>query len=340
MTAVEQTEPLVSLDAEEREATAEWIASLQLDNGMIPWFRGGHADSWNHVEAAMALTSAGRLDAARLAYEWLADTQHPDGSWPLYTTHKGVEDPRLDPNVCCYLATGLLWYEIHTGSSELTDRHWGVLERAVGWALELQQPGGEVLWSRDPDGTPGQFALLTSTSSICHSLRCAIRLAERRGSVPQGWSDAAARMTDAVANHPERFSPRDRWAMDWYYPALCGCLSQEEACKRLDQGWFSYVWDGVGVRCVNDHHWITAAETAECAIACFVSGQEDEASQLLSWTRHLRDDDSGAYWTGCVHPQCVRYPGGERSTYTAAAVLIADQVINGRTPAASVFTAT
>ena len=35
--------------------TARSIASLQLANGMIPWFDGGHCDPWNHVETAMAL---------------------------------------------------------------------------------------------------------------------------------------------------------------------------------------------------------------------------------------------------------------------------------------------
>ena len=36
-------------------ATARSIAALQLPNGMIPWFKDGHCDPWNHVETAMAL---------------------------------------------------------------------------------------------------------------------------------------------------------------------------------------------------------------------------------------------------------------------------------------------
>ena len=35
--------------------TAEPIAEWQLESGMIPWFPGGHADPWNHIEATMAL---------------------------------------------------------------------------------------------------------------------------------------------------------------------------------------------------------------------------------------------------------------------------------------------
>ncbi len=69
----------------ELAATAGWIASLQVANGMIPWFPGGHADPWNHTEAAMALVVAGRVAEAEAAYAWLASTQLPDGSWCLPT---------------------------------------------------------------------------------------------------------------------------------------------------------------------------------------------------------------------------------------------------------------
>ena len=70
--------------------TATWLASLQLDNGMIPWFPGGHCDPWNHVEAVMALGVMGRRDAARAGLQWLADTQRPDGSWHNYYASTGA----------------------------------------------------------------------------------------------------------------------------------------------------------------------------------------------------------------------------------------------------------
>src|SRR6202043_4126253 len=82
--------------------------------------------------------------------------------------------------------------------------------------------------------------------------------------------------------------------------------------------------------------WVTAAETAECAMAMDCAGVPEEGRRLLSWTAHLRDSD-GAYWTGCVHPQCVRFPGGERSTYTAAAVLLADHTFYGKGLSAGLF---
>ncbi len=55
--------------------TIESIRAAQSRDGMITWFAGGHADPWNHVEAAMALTVGGALDEAGRAYEWLRATR-------------------------------------------------------------------------------------------------------------------------------------------------------------------------------------------------------------------------------------------------------------------------
>jgi len=147
---------------------------------------------------------------------------------------------------------------------------------------------------------------------------------------------AAGRVAHAVIHREDGFEPKDRWAMDWYYPVLCGALSGAAARARLLDRWDVFVLDGVGVRCVSDQPWVTAAETAECVIALDACGLRSEAETLLEWTRHFRDPDGG-YWTGCVHPQCVRFPGGERSTYTGAAVLLADDALYGDGAAAGLF---
>ena len=69
--------------------------------------------------------------------------------------------------------------------------------------------------------------------------------------------------------------------MDWYYPVLSGAVPAEQARQRIDGRWSEFVLEGVGVRCVSDHHWVTAAETAECAMALDAIGMRDRATALL-----------------------------------------------------------
>ena len=324
------------LTSDEMAETAATIADVQLPSGMIPWFPGGHADPWNHVEAAMALSLTGFWKEAERAFDWLASTQHFDGSWCMYYLAEGVEEPRRDPNVCAYVASGTWYHYLVTGDRAFLASMWPVVERAVSFALRLQQPGGEFLWSIDPDGTPGRYALLTGSSSAYFSLRCAIAIAEALGCERPDWELAAGRAAHAVAYRPDAFEPKDRWAMDWYYPVLCGALSGDAGRERLAERWVEFALDGVGIRCVSDRPWATAAETAECAMAHLNVGLTERAEDLLGWTRHLRHTD-GSYWTGCVHPQCVNFPGGERSTYTAAAVVLATHAARGHGPTGGFF---
>ncbi|MHB1930016.1 MAG: prenyltransferase [Acidimicrobiales bacterium] len=320
----------------EAAATAAWIASVQLPSGMIPWYPGGHADPWNHVEAAMALLVGGRRVEAEAALRWLPSVQHADGSWCFYYLADGVEEPRRDPNVCAYVATGAWFHHLVTGDDGLLAELWPAVEAAVDFVLRLQQPGGEILWSLDADGVAGSYALMTGSASIVHSLRCAVAAAEHLGEERPDWELAAGRLAHAVAHRPQSFEPKDRWAMDWYYPVLCGAVTGDAGRARLLDSWPDFVVDGLGVRCVRDKRWVTAAETAECALAADAVGLADAARRLLGWTAHLRAED-GAYWTGCVHPECVRFPGGERSTYSAAAVLLVDHALGSDTAAAGLF---
>jgi hypothetical protein len=312
------------------------IESVQLPSGMIPWFPGGHADPWNHVEAAMALSLGGHTGAAERAYEWLARSQHPDGSWCLYYLTDGIEEPRRDPNVCSYIAVGVWQHLLVTGDRAFADALWPTVERAIDWSLDLQRPGGEITWSMDPDGTRGRFALLTSSSSIYLSLRCAVALADRLGHERPDWELAAGRLRHALVSREHVFEPKRRWAMDWYYPVLCGALRGDDAQTRLTARWTKFVIDGRGVRCVADRPWVTAAETAECVMALDAAGLDADASRLFAWVQSHRHED-GSYWTGTVYPEEVHFPGGERSTYTSAAVVLAANALAGTGPTAGLF---
>jgi hypothetical protein len=339
MTAAQARLPALAgaITATEVAATCDAIAAQQLASGMIQWFPGGHSDPWNHVEAAMALDVGGRHRQAEAAYRWLAGAQRTDGSWFNYYLAEGIEDRRLDTNVIAYVAVGLWHRTLVTGDAGLMAELWPTVERAIAFVLELQSESGEVAWCREPsNNAPADYALLTGSSSIYLSLRCAIAGAEHLGEERPDWELAAGRLAHAVTHRPEAFADKDRWAMDWYYPVLSGALTGTAARSRLEERWAEFVMPGRGVRCVSDQPWVTAAETAECAMAHDAVGLRDQATALLQWTQRLRHHD-GSYWTGCVYPDEVHFPGGERSSYTAAAVVLAANALGGTSPAGGLF---
>ena len=365
-----------ALSPAEVVATATTIAETQLPSGLIPWFDGGHADPWNHTEAAMALTVGGFFAEAQKAYDWLAREQLPNGAWHQYywadparstatrSTAKSaksmakdtrrtpdeakaaprnpfargtaksartsarttVKDDKLDTNCVAYIATGVWHYFLSTGDRGFLEELWQVVHNAIEFVCDAQTSRGEIHWARHADGKYWPFALLTGSSSISHSLECALKLATAVGEERPRWQEAQDRLRLVIAKVPEAFAPKKRWAMDWYYPVLSGALTGQEARKRLQEGWEKFVMEGRGVRCVADKEWITAAETAECAIAHFIAGEAEIARELLGWTNHLRDSDN-RYWTGMAYPDKVHFPAEEKTTYTAAAVILAADVI-------------
>ena len=326
------------MTADELAASADHLASLQLDSGMIPWFPGGHSDPWNHVESAMALDVAGLHVEAEAAYEWLHDVQRPDGSWHAYYLPDGtVEDPKLDTNVCAYVATGVWHHWRSTWDRGFAENLWPTVVRALEFVLSLRRPDGLALWAVEPDRRPWDYALLTGTSSIQHALRCGADLADALLDPKPAWREAADSMVDALRTRPGAFEPKRRWAMDWYYPVLTGAMVGDEGKARLASRWDEFVMEGLGVRCVADEPWITASETAECALAYCAIGDTSTAAELLRWTRTHRCDD-GSYLTGIVYPDRVVFPFEERTSYTAAAVVLAVDAITGTSPASRLFT--
>jgi len=324
------------LSAAQVAETGDSLVRLQRDDGMIPWFEGGHCDPWNHVEAAMALTVCGRVDAAVLAYDWLCAMQLADGSWFNYYLGDRVKDPRIDTNVCAYIATGIWHHFCVTGDEEFLAGHFEAASRALDFVLRFQLPDGTIRWSLDSTGRAEHYALLTGSSSIFHALRCGVTAAEQLGAARPDWELAAGRLGHAIAHHPGSFAPKNEFAMDWYYPVLCGALDGASAARRLDRSYPTFVIRGLGVRCVSTNDWVTAAETAECAIVLDAVGRREEAIGLLAQTDGHRRDD-GSYWTGIAYPELTTFPALESTSYTAAAIVLAADALSDTTAAAGLF---
>ena len=145
----------------------------------------------------------------------------------------------------------------------------------------------------------------------------------------------------AIAHRPERFLDKERWAMDWYYPILCGALRGGAAEARVAAKWDTFVAHKRGVRCVSDQPWITAAETCELVMALDAIGLDDRARTLFTWVQFLRHDD-GSYWTGMNFADDQfdtwgDYFTAEQPTWNSAAVVLAANALGGDGPTAGLF---
>jgi len=308
--------------------TAEAIAAIQTGDGAIPWESGRHVDPWNHVEAAMGLDAVGLHREARRAYHWLARTQRPDGAWAAAYVGGEVYDPILDANFCAYVATGAWHHFMSTGDDVFLRGVWATVERAIDFVLKLQLPNGAVAWARGADYVPWPRPLLTSSSCINLSLRCASAIASELALDRADWDRAADALVAAVRDErASGFEPKHRYSMDWYYPVVGGAVGGTTARDRLRERWDLFVIEGRGVLCVSDRPWVTTGETCELVLACLTAGRSDEAASLFEWVQHLRDDD-GLYWTGANYPDGSRWPN-ERTTWSAASVLLAASALEG-----------
>jgi hypothetical protein len=316
-------------------ATGNSIAAVQEPSGAIGW-PDGHVDAWNHVECAMALSACGLREPARRAYEWLRASQRADGSWPKKTAAGGVvTDPAAESNQVAYVAVGV-WHELLvTRDAAFAARMWPSVLGAIGYVLALQTPRGEIAWERRADGSPARYALLAGCSSIYQSLRCAAALAEFVGQPQPEWELAAGQVGHVVASHPEAFADKSRFSMDWYYPVLAGAVRGPGAAARLAAGWGGFVVPGLGVRCVSDQPWVTGAETCELVLALDAIGDRRRAVELFGDVQHLRDA-GGGYWTGWQFVNQAHFPA-ERSSWTAAAMILAADALAGATGGAGLF---
>jgi hypothetical protein len=312
------------------------IARVQQTSGEIPWGIGKKTDPWDHVEAAMGLSVGGRLQEAQAAFGWLAANQNPDGSW-FATYRRGLpEDRTRDANMSAYVAVGVLQHFLISGDAGFLHQLWPTVDAAIEFALRLQSSHGDIYWAISPAGRVDRMALLTGSSSIYMSIKCALAICRHLGYARTGWQRGLQNLENAIRHKPHRFNmTKSRYSMDWYYPVLCGALTGAEARERIDRHWKRYVIDGQGVRCVFDAPWITIAETSELALALVAMGDLPLARVVFSWIGDKRYED-GRYWAGHTFPDMTVWPT-DKLSWTDAVVLMAADALYELTPACRLF---
>ncbi len=318
------------------ELMADFIADIQKPSGEIPWSKGGRTDPWDHVESAMGLATAGRLNEAKKAYFWLQETQLADGSWWSATREGIPEDKTRDTNLASYIAVGVYHYYLLTADICFVRGLWKTIERGINYAVGLQAKSGEIAWAKNSDGVIDRMALLTGSSSVYMSLKCAIVIASLLGKRHPDWERALKRLGHAIRCRPSLFNMmKSRYSMDWYYPVLCGAIQKDDARSRIDKFWEKFVVPGWGVKCVSDSPWVTTAEGAELVITLAAIGEMERAAIVFNWLSDKKYDD-GSYWMGVTFPDGVIWPE-EKTSWTAAAVILASDALYKITPAADLF---
>jgi len=96
-----------------------------------------------------------------------------------------------------------------------------------------------------------------------------------------------------------------------------------------------FIVPGLGVRCVSDEPWVTAAETCELVMSLDACGLRTQAREVFATVAPLRHSD-GSYWTGWQYVNAQHFPD-ERSSWTSAAVILAADALTGFSGGAGIF---
>ena len=327
--------------------SAAHICRLQRPDGSIPWIDRGIWDAWNHGESVMGLAIAGHAEETLQGLDCLLVRQDTDGGFtgdlgasvPLDDDNRrlapGAPEQARDTNFTGYVAVTVLRSLLALNSANKAERYWPMVDSAIEFVLRHQNIRGDIVWrGLEPHETLEDVdSLRAGNASLYKSIECGLLLARLVGAKRPHWESARRAVGAALRENDARFdrfsTDRRRYAMDWYYPVLTGVLPAETGRARLYARWNEFVEAGLGCRCVTDEPWVTAAETAELALACLAAGKRDEAHSLLENLEPLRASEGG-YWMGWQFAEGVIWPY-ERPSWTAGAMIMALDALEGLT---------
>ena len=334
---------MTSSDLEFYRNSINYILEVQEEDGSIPWEIGEKLDAWDHIEAAMGLSIAGKKVEAMAAFSWLLNNQLSDGSW--YSEYKFSEPvtQRRETNFSAYLATGLWHFYLIYKDKDFLEKMLPTLMAAVDFVISMQTAKGDIFWAAEEGKEILDDSLITGSSSIYKSLECAYAIYKLFNLSAEHIFDSMQALKDSINNNPKRYDrtweSKSRYSMDWYYPVLCGVFDEEKSLSQIESKWSEFVIQGKGCKCVVEEPWVTVAESSELVAALVRIGKISEAEELFNSLHQWRDKDDGLYWTGYVYTDKKFWPV-EKPTWTAGAVLLAADAIYKFTPGSDLFTKT
>jgi len=319
-----------------------YILEVQNSDGSIPWEKGEKLDPWDHVEACMGLSIAGKKDEAEQAFLWLSDNQLEDGSWYSEYLKSIPQTKRRETNFSAYIATGLMHHYLIFKDKDFLEKLYPTLSKAIDFVISSQTLQGDIYWAKEEGKEILDDSLITGSSSIYKSLECAIAINEILDRPADRLLEAKSKLKNSIINNPERYDrsweSKSRYSMDWYYPVLCGIYDQDKSIQQIESKWSDFIVEGKGCKCVKEEPWVTVAESSEFVLALVRIGLLSEAEELLDSLHQWRDDDE-LYWTGYVYPDDKFWPI-EKPTWTAGAVLLAADAVYNFTPGSELFSKT
>ena len=205
-----------------------------------------------------------------------------------------VEDHSGETNMSAYVAVAAWHHWLVARDEAFVRLMWPTVRRALDFVVSMQLPFGGIAWSQEwHDGRPGpvnEDALLAGSSSIYHSLRAGVALAELVGEPQVEWELAGGRLGHALREHRDLFLDKSTFSMDWYYPVLGGAVRGARGATRCSpSGGTPSSSRASASGASRTNPWVTGAETCELVLALDALGDRDRALQLLADMQHLRD---------------------------------------------------
>ena len=321
----------------------DYILSVQNTDGSIPWELEEKLDPWDHIEAAMGLSIAGKKEESERAFLWLKDNQLTDGSWYAEYLKSIPTTNRRETNFSAYIATGLWHYYLIFEDKDFIEHMLPTLTKAIDFVLSMQTEGGDIYWASEEGKEILDDSLITGSSSIYKSLECAAAIFNTFDKSVESILMAMNKLKISINENPQRYDrnweSKSRYSMDWYYPVLCGVYDKEKSIKQINSKWSEFIVEGMGCKCVKEEPWVTVAESSELVTALVKIGLYTEAETLLNSLHQWRDEKDGLYWTGYVYADKKFWPV-EKPTWTAGAVLLAADALYKFTSGSELFSKT